>query len=230
MKSLLKSTASSGEDLLSSEPDAATHRPRLAVVLQKRWAARPVLLFRCSSPDSAESFTATAAAMKTNATPPNSSSPQASLFTRLGLAWLLVLSVLAPAHGANTFANTGSLVNARTQHTATLLPNGRCSSRGYNGTSYRRAWSFTIRPPANGAQPVSLATARTQHTATLLPNGKVLVLGGFECQLCRQRGDLRSGHWRLGGTGARDRAFSTHRDAADRWQAARRRGLERNQQ
>ena len=83
-----------------------------------------------------------------------------------------------PATG--NWTNTGSLANARTYHTATLLPNGLVLVTGGNGISGHLA-SAELYNPATGTwtNTGSLATARFQHTATLLPNGLLLVAGGY---------------------------------------------------
>ena len=105
--------------------------------------------------------------------------PQLSLCTRLWLAWLLVIAVLAPAHGANTFTATGALATARQNHTATLLPSGKVLVAGgaISGTTFASAELYD---PATGVWSATgaLATARSSHSATLLPGGKVLVVAG----------------------------------------------------
>jgi N-acetylneuraminic acid mutarotase len=66
--------------------------------------------------------------------------------------------------------------NARSQHTATLLPDGRVLVVGGFGAEN----SATLYDPAKDqwtpAAPMN--TARVRHTATVLQNGKVLVIGG----------------------------------------------------
>ena len=89
-----------------------------------------------------------------------------------------------PASG--TWTTTGSLVTGRSQHTATLLPNGRVlvaagennrDPAGSNGLSTAELYD-----PSTGIWTAtgSLTTARVRgQTATLLPTGKVLVAGGY---------------------------------------------------
>ena len=82
------------------------------------------------------------------------------------------------------FTPTGSMVTARTQHTATLLPNGKVlvlGGGGPNSVSQALA-SAELFNPADGTFSAtgSMATARLRHTATLLTNGKVLVTGGVD--------------------------------------------------
>ena len=83
-----------------------------------------------------------------------------------------------PASG--TWTATGSLGAARSDHTATLLPNGKVLVAGGFNDSNRLA-SAELYDPASGTWTAtgSLGAARNGHIATLLPNGKVLVAGGF---------------------------------------------------
>jgi N-acetylneuraminic acid mutarotase len=79
-----------------------------------------------------------------------------------------------------TWTLTGSMNTARTDHTATLLQNGKVLVAGggdANGTSS----SAELYDPQTGIWTVtgSLTTPRSLHTATLLLNGKVLVAGGL---------------------------------------------------
>lgn len=80
-----------------------------------------------------------------------------------------------------TFAATGSLNVARTQHTATLLPNGEVLIAGGVNGSKAALSSAELYNPTN--QSFTLITspmqvARAAHTATLLQNGEVLLAGG----------------------------------------------------
>lgn len=85
-----------------------------------------------------------------------------------------------PANG--TWANTGSLTQARTRHTATELNDGRVLVTGglYYSTTNQVANTAAIYNPATGLWTTtgSMGTARYWHTATLLNDGKVLVVGG----------------------------------------------------
>ena len=83
-----------------------------------------------------------------------------------------------PASGSWTA--TSSLSAARTQHTATLLPNDRVLVAGGSDSSGNALASAELYDPASGSWTATgnLNTARYGFTATLLPNDKVLVAGG----------------------------------------------------
>src|SRR4029077_10136499 len=83
-----------------------------------------------------------------------------------------------PATG--NFTATGSMTAARSQHTATLLDNGKVLIAGGFGISVLA--SAELYDPNTGtfsATTGSMSQARNTHTATLLTNGKVLIAGGF---------------------------------------------------
>jgi large repetitive protein len=81
---------------------------------------------------------------------------------------------------SGAFTATGSMVEPRHTHTATLLPNGLVLVVGGTGTSSNLA-SAELYDPADGAfRPTgSMSTARVGHTATLLSDGRVLIAGGW---------------------------------------------------
>ncbi len=82
-----------------------------------------------------------------------------------------------PATG--TFTPTGGMAEAREEHTATLLPDGRVLIVGGNSVTDTLT-SAEIYDPLTGSFAVtgSMGTPRSTHTATLLPDGTVLVAGG----------------------------------------------------
>jgi deoxycytidylate deaminase len=77
------------------------------------------------------------------------------------------------------FTVTGSMINARRDHTATLLPDGKVLiAGGTDGTSVLN--SSEIYDPATGtfSSAGNLNSARMLHAATSLPSGRVLITGG----------------------------------------------------
>ena len=79
-----------------------------------------------------------------------------------------------------TFMATGSMVAARSQHSATLLVDGRVLLAG--GMSNNAAIASTeIYDPAAGTfrAATPMTAARRMHTATLLPDDRVLIVGGY---------------------------------------------------
>ena len=87
-----------------------------------------------------------------------------------------------PATG--TWATTGSMHNAREQHTATLLPSGEVLAAGgvnISGISgFSTPESAELYNPATGrwSRTAAMTTDHVGQTATLLRNGWVLVAGG----------------------------------------------------
>src|ERR1700732_5031761 len=98
-----------------------------------------------------------------------------------------IASPAVPAVGSsNTWTPTGSMTNARTHHTATLLANGEVLVAGglsNGGSPIGTSCTSTaeLYNPSTGqwAATGSMTITRGNHTATLLPNGKVLVAGGL---------------------------------------------------
>ncbi|PYT66216.1 MAG: hypothetical protein DMG41_26280 [Acidobacteria bacterium] len=85
-----------------------------------------------------------------------------------------------PATG--TFTPTGSMVDARSAHTGTLLPNGKVLvTGGRQNESFNVLQRAEIYDPATGGFTLTgnMTERRASHTAVLLKDGRVLVGGGF---------------------------------------------------
>src|SRR5436190_422728 len=99
------------------------------------------------------------------------------------------------------FDKTGSLNTARTDHAATLLPNGFVLVEGGEDTNFNVVASAELYDPASGTwtNTGNLNIARRNHTATLLANGMVLAAAGvdsnFNALLSAELYDPASGSW-----------------------------------
>ncbi len=81
---------------------------------------------------------------------------------------------------ANSWTAAAALPNARADHSASLLPNGRLLiSGGTNGSALADCQLYD--PNSNAwAQADALNQSRYRHTALLLPSGSLLALGGYD--------------------------------------------------
>ncbi|MET0502941.1 MAG: kelch repeat-containing protein [Candidatus Binatia bacterium] len=109
--------------------------------------------------------------------------------------------VVAPAALAQTNASfTGSLNIPVSDHTATLLPNGKVLVVGGASEKFGFHDTAELYDPATGTWNLtgSLSEFRAEHTATLLPDGKVLVAGGAGYDLPIESAELydsNTGTW-----------------------------------
>src|SRR5438445_6745380 len=81
-----------------------------------------------------------------------------------------------------TFVRTGDMTTARSEHTATLLADGRVLLAGGYGDGSQILSSAELYDPASRVfvRTGDMHARRRMPTATLLPDGKVLIAGGFD--------------------------------------------------
>jgi WD40 repeat protein len=83
-----------------------------------------------------------------------------------------------PSHGS--FTTTGSMMELRVWHTATLLTDGKVLVAGGTDGNLSTSKTAELYDPKTGAfsSTGDMSIHRSSHTATLLANGKVLIAGG----------------------------------------------------
>jgi len=75
---------------------------------------------------------------------------------------------------------TGNVLVSRTNHSATLLLDGRILFAGGHSDSWGVLNTAELYNPVDGSsQVLSMVSARAHHSATLLPSGRVLLVGGY---------------------------------------------------
>ena len=88
-----------------------------------------------------------------------------------------------PSSAAGTFTATGAMIEARAEHTATVLLDGRVLITGgaaFEGFAAQALQTAELYDPSTGnfALTGSMTEARANHSAMLLANGQVLIVGG----------------------------------------------------
>ena len=103
--------------------------------------------------------------------------------------------------GSGEWRDAAPLGTARSQHSATLLADGRVLVAGGRTSFDPARASAELYDPSSAAWSVTgpMRTARASHGAVLLSDGTVLVVGGsIVAQAANELFDPRSGEWRTG--------------------------------
>ena len=101
--------------------------------------------------------------------------------TRFLPLWILFCAWVALAQSSRMFTPTGSMIELRSQHTATLLLDGRVLVAGGYGARGDGLASAEIYDPSTGAFTATetMTTPRRMHSSTLLADGRILIAGGY---------------------------------------------------
>jgi N-acetylneuraminic acid mutarotase len=171
------------------------------------WTATTGSLGTPTSGASASRVTWTAPACVLAGMTPNITATVTNAFSLTATQSFSVTGLPACATG---WTSAGSMASARTEHSATLLNNGRVLvSGGYSGSVYLSTAEVYDPASSTWSTTGSMASLRYYHTATLLPDGKVLVAGGYNSSSGPLAGaevhDPASGTWSATGSMASPR-------------------------
>src|ERR1035437_2914951 len=117
---------------------------------------------------------------------------------RLVFVFFLLLMFFATiCANADSWVTNSSMLMARLEHTATLLPNGQVLVTGGYNSHNGSLTNVDIYDPSTQTWSLNagMQTARYRHTATLLTNGQVLVAGGISGGSSCELFDPASGTW-----------------------------------
>ncbi|WP_275976087.1 kelch repeat-containing protein [Geothrix oryzisoli] len=97
----------------------------------------------------------------------------------------------------NAMVPSGDLLGYRSQHTATLLQDGKVLVVGGRSNTQTTLATAELYNPSTGTWSTTgaMAAPRYGHTATLLPDGKVLVVGGSSPTTSAELYDPATGAW-----------------------------------
>jgi hypothetical protein len=134
------------------------------------------------------------------------------------LALLISVTAARSAEVEYGFSSTGSMQSARSEHTASLLSNGKVLVAGGKNVSYSSSSFYSsceLYDPTVGtwSGTGALLSTRASHTATVLSSGEVLVTGGLASRdgaylSSSERYDPTTGTW--SSTGAMSYTRSGH--------------------
>ncbi|WP_330166775.1 MULTISPECIES: Kelch repeat-containing protein [unclassified Corallococcus] len=156
-------------EVVASDPEGSA--------LTFSWQATAGVLGTPASDDSRSRITWTAPGCVSAGTPPTVTVTVTNAFNLTDVRSFEVTG-LPTCTASGVWVATGSMIQPRSGHTATLLPNGLVlAAGGFSGGFLATAEVYD--PDSGSWSPTgSMSQPRSGHLATLLPNGKVLVVGG----------------------------------------------------